>query len=424
MDRPSRADRSTGTACTTLDAGSLPLKALHRALQKITETLAKELACPTATAPEWSGVDWAVARAAASIHGISPLLADTLRWVGPPDWSEFLAEQKAHTKARFSRISELLRLLDREARNQDLPLVALKGVALHAREIYAPGERPMADIDLLVRGGDSERAKQLLESLGFRQSLHSSRHTTFELADTQVPASLGEHASNSIKIELHCRIREALLLRAVEISDIIFPSRPHAGLNNYASSAALLVHLLLHAAGTLSIRELRVLHLQDIARLARRMTDADWQQLFSQAECATGGPLWWAFPALSLTARYFPGIPDWVLARSASGCHWLLRHVYRRRTISRASLSYLWITAFPGIEWASSAAEMAEYAAGRLLPSKETLRQRREVAQAQPLVSGGSWAELSQGRRLVRWLLSRQPRHATLQPVLAALARQ
>jgi hypothetical protein len=39
----------------------------------------------------------------------------------------------------------------------------------------------------------------------------------------------------------------------------------------------------------------------------------------------------------------------------------------------------------------------------------------------QPRVSGGSWAQLSQGRRVLRWMMARQARHETLQPVRAAL---
>jgi hypothetical protein len=56
-----------------------------------------------------------------------------------------------------------------------------------------------------------------------------------------------------------------------------------------------------------------------------------------------------------------------------------------------------------------------------LRPSAETRALREAFAQSQPLVSGGEWADTSQGRRIVRWLLARQPRQETLQPVRAAL---
>src|SRR5580693_1385037 len=88
------------------------LKALQLALQKTTEVLASELCNPTAAAPAWSEAEWAVARAVAAIHGVSPLLADTLRWQGPVAWARFLAEQKAHTAQRFQRIEQLLQHMD------------------------------------------------------------------------------------------------------------------------------------------------------------------------------------------------------------------------------------------------------------------------------------------------------------------------
>lgn len=420
-------ERAGGTAAEGSAAarfGEPSLKALQLALHKTTEVLASELERPTAIAPEWSRTEWAVARAVASIHGVSPLLASALRWRGPADWAQFLAQQKAHTAMRFCRIQQLLQLIDGGARREGIALVALKGAALHVNGLYAAGERPMADVDLLVREAESKRAAQLLMDLGFHLILRDQRSTTFQEATAAAPAALGEHCANSIQIDLHHRIGEPLPLRAVDISKIVFPVQPHPGLNTYASKAALQIHLLLHAAGALSVRALRLLQLHDIARLARSMTDAEWEQAFHEAERAVDAgerSLWWAFPPLKLTTRYCGGVPDRVLARTASHCHWLLKRVYKHKTLSSASLSYLWVSAFPGIEWARSPGEMLQYAATRIVPSAETVQLRTTLAGVQPRVSGGSWADLSQSRRVLRWVMSRQARHETLQPVSAAL---
>jgi hypothetical protein len=400
------------------------LKALQLALHKTTEVLAHELAHPTAIAPEWSPTEWSVAQAVAAIHGVSPLLANALRWRGPLTWSQFLAQQKAHVATRFCRIQQLLHLIDSAARREGIALVALKGAALHANGIYGAGERPMADVDLLIREDESQRAARLLLELGFRPILQDRRSTTFQEAAAAGPVALGEDLANSIQIDLHNRIDERLPLRAVDISAIVFPAQPHHGLNAYASKAALLIHLLLHAAGALSGRALRLLQLHDIARLARSMTDADWEQFFYAAERTVDAgerSLWWAFPPLNLAARYCGGVPDRVLARAASHCHWLLKRTYSARNLSSASLSYLWISAFPGIEWARSPREMLQYAAMRVVPSVETVQLRTTLASVQPRLSGGSWADLSQSRRVLRWLMSRQARNETLQPVSAAL---
>jgi hypothetical protein len=160
---PSRLEEGCGAQSWAAErARRLSLQMLHRTLQRTTERLASELGRPTSVAPDWSATEWAVARAVVAIHGVSALLADALRWQGPAGWAQFLAEQKAHTARRFLRIQQLLQLLDNRAHDAGIALVPLKGAALHASGIYTAGERPMADVDLLVRKADSQRARQTL----------------------------------------------------------------------------------------------------------------------------------------------------------------------------------------------------------------------------------------------------------------------
>jgi AcrR family transcriptional regulator len=279
----------------------------------------------------------------------------------------------------------------------------------------------MADVDLLVQEAQLSPAVCTLAELGFRETYRSWRHRVFEPEAQQTPAALGEHASNGIKIELHHHVREILPLRAVDLSQVVWPQLPHPGLNSYPSKAALLMHLLLHAAGAMVARGLRLLQLHDIARLSQRMNDEDWEEVLRQAARTADGSLWWAFPPLTLARRYYSCVPDRVMARAAGDCHWMLKRVYRSRTLADASVSHLWVSAFPGIEWAGSPRAMLQYAAARVTPSAETVLLRSMLAAVQPRVSGGTWAQLSQGQRVLRWILSPQARHETLQPVRAAL---
>jgi len=153
---------------------------MQAALRKTTEALATELARPREAAPEWSEFEWRVARATATMHGVSPLLAGVLRWRGPAGWPQFLSEQRAQTARRQERMSELLHLIDVRARACGIALMGLKGTALHAIGLYAAGERPMADIDLLAHEKDSERVARLLEALGFRETYATWKHRVFE----------------------------------------------------------------------------------------------------------------------------------------------------------------------------------------------------------------------------------------------------
>jgi hypothetical protein len=396
--------------------------ALQAALRKITEGLAIELGSPSLRVPDWSEFEWTVARAVAAIHGVSPLLSRALRWRGPAGWVKFLETQRSHTALRHGRIEGLLCLIDHGARDAGIAAVALKGVALHALGIYRAGERPMADVDLLVRPQEARAAVKMLERLGYAESSASWKERVFTPVDHQDANSLGEHAGNDIKIELHERICERLPWRVTDISEFIHPVEPRPGCNGYPSKASLMSHLLLHAAGSMAYQSLRLLHLNDLSCLSTTMTSDDWKQ-FLESRCLVGD-LWWCFPPLELTSRYFPStIPAEVLTAVAADCpHWLQR-ASRRRSLCDVSLSHLWVDAFPGIEWSRSVSELVEYAASRLRPSAAHLAQREQAARSEAWARQTQWVGLSQGRRILRWMTSRPTRPATMHAVRAAFAQ-
>jgi hypothetical protein len=396
-----------------------PPTAFQRTLCKITEALAGELACPTRCAPDWSDFEWNIARAVAAMHGVSPLLSTTMRWQGPPGWMTFLEEQRIHTAARHHRIAELLQQIDELGRATGIAAVALKGAALHAIGLYAIGERPMADIDLLVRPADAERMARLLETLGFYQDRVNWKERVFTPLVEHAVGGLGEHSSNNVKIELHERICERLPWRITDVTDCVFPAQARPGVNAYPSTASLMIHLLLHAAGAMAFQALRLLQLHDLAQLSSRMTEADWDQVLTQRR---RGGLWWAFPPLNLAARYFSSrIPSRVLAALADDCPFVLDRVSRRKILYQVSYSYPYVDAFPGIEWAQSFREALEYTVNRVRPSAELLALREQSAKSEAWAAQSQWERLSQGRRIVRWMTSRPPRAVTMHAVNAAL---
>jgi hypothetical protein len=396
--------------------------ALQAALHKITEGLAKELGSPTQRVPDWSDFDWSVARAVAAIHGVSPLLSRALRWQGPADWVKFLERQRAHTTLRHGRIEGLLCLIDHGVREAGIAAVALKGAALHALGVYRAGDRPMADVDLLVRPREARSAAKMLESLGYAESSASWKERVFTPIDHRDPDGLGEHAGNDIKIELHERICERLPWRVTDISELIHPVEPLPGCQSYPSKASLMSHLVLHAAGCMTFQSLRLLHLHDLSRLSTRMTQDDWEQFLDSRHLV--GELWWAFPPLEMTSRYFPStIPAEVLAAVEADCPYWLQLASRRRSLCDVSLSHLWVDAFPGIEWARSVGELVEYAASRLRPSAGHLAGRERLAQNEVWARQDQWSKLSQGRRILRWVTSRPTRPPTMHAIRAALAQ-
>jgi hypothetical protein len=395
---------------------------LSATLRKITETLAGELARPTEHSPDWTDFEWVMARAVAVLHGVSPLLSRTLRWQGPPDWAAFLEEQRAHTALRHVRIRELLRRIDLRAREEGVAAVALKGAALHAIGLYAAGERPMADIDLLVRPADAERTARMLESLGFYECGKSWKERVFTPIDGHAPNDLGEHSDNDIKIELHERICERLPWHITDVTDHVFPSQAYPGLNAYPSRASLMIHLLLHAAGSMAFQSLRLLQLHDLAALSSLMTESDWDEVL--AHSSSGQRLWWALPPLRLTSRYYSSrVPARVLSALDDVCPFLLERISRNKSLYDVSYSYPRVDALPGVEWSQSFHELLGFVASRVRPSAEHVALREQMAKTQAWAVQSQWAHLSQGRRVVRWITSRPTRATTMHAVRAALGQ-
>lgn len=395
-----------------------PLKTIKTGLRQATETLAAELARPGDAMPAWDALQWQLAAAAAVAHGVSPLLCRYSLWADPA-WRAFLAAQREHVAQRHHRIAALLRDIDQEARAAELAVVPLKGSALHALGLYAPGDRPMADIDLLVRDEDAERTCGLLRKLGYVEAFAHWKHRVFKPAHDSPVAGLGEHRDTPINIEVHTRIQERLPIAAVDITGRIFPAEPHPGLNPYPSNGALMNHLLLHAAGNIRSRSLRLLHLNDISLLAARMTARDWNVLWDAH--ADGAP-WWALPPLWLVQRYYRNtVPQAVLKRLRADCPILLRLLSRRQTLTAASCSKLWLDALPGIEWSRTFREAGGYVMRRLRPTAEDRQERADMVRTQLWLQGQDWVVLPQGHRILARLAHPVPRMDTLYVVNAAL---
>lgn len=392
-----------------------PLKIIRAGLRRTTEAIASELAHPGSATPAWNDLEWRLAMAAAAAHGVSPLLWQSSGW-RRPHWRRFLEDQREHVAIRHARIAALLAQIDARARDAGLAMTPLKGAALHALGIHAPGDRPMADIDLLIDEDDIDAATRLMQETGYVQSFDHWRHRVFKPAAGTPSVVLGEHRDTPVNIELHTRIRERLPVSVIDITGRIRPRYPEPGLNPYPSRGALLAHLLLHAAGNICGRSLRLMHLHDIALLARSMQPEEWVFLWQADAC------WWAWPPLRLVARYYKdAIPDVVLATLARDCPPLLRTASRRQTLTKVSCSELWLHAFPGLEWSRGAPDATRFIAGRIRPSAEKRRERADMTRTQLWLQDRDWITATQRKRILTWLIRKVPRMDMMYVVRAAL---
>ena len=168
-----------------------PPRTLQHALHRVTESLAASLAHSPAEAPQWSELEWRLAPAVAAMHGVSSLLAGADGWSGPSAWRPFLAEQRRHTLQRQQRIAALLAQIDERARSAGIVMIALKGAALQAAGVYAAGERPMADLDLLIHPADVESAVAVLLALSYCDAGTTWKHQGFEPSAAEPHATSG-----------------------------------------------------------------------------------------------------------------------------------------------------------------------------------------------------------------------------------------
>jgi len=392
-----------------------PLRVVAAALRKTTEHLAAEIRTPGVHAPPWSELEWTIARAAAAMQGISALLAGRLRWRGPGRWSDFLQEQRDQTLARERLADQILARIDASTRARGIGVVVLKGAALRRRSLYADGERPMGDIDLLTHPRDGHAVACALATLEYRESADCERHKVYITGALGTPAGIGESIDNSFPIEVHPAIFEPLPVTQVDITARILPAVLARGLNDYPSPAALMSHLLLHAAGNMRANALRFIQLQDLALLGRSLGAADWHELCGPAP-------WWALPPLLLAERYLGDfVPRDRRRALESACPWWLRSVVHRRTLTDLSWSNLRIAALPGVEWSRTPLEALRYARSRIRPSHAALDKLRDALVLQPHLERIPWYGLPHSARILRWLFTRPPRVQSWYSVLGAL---
>lgn len=403
-------------------ASDLPsFETTQAALRLTTEHLARELYARSDIAPRWSDFEWTAASAVCALQGISTLLANRTRWRGPAFWQEFLVEQRCHSVARDAQVGTLLATLDDATRKAGIATVALKGSALRPLGMYAAGERPQGDVDLLVDPRDLARMAPVLESLGYVESLSVRRHVAYEPRHREAGAPIGEHRGNPLKIEVHTHIAEPLPATHIDITARLLPHPMAPGINAYRDPLALLLHLALHAAGNMRAHALRLVQLRDLALLAPRLEPRDWNELVSLPRSLGGS--WWLLAPLAMVERYHPGaIPGGVLDELARTAPRPLRWKLARQQLTDLSWSNLRIDALPGIEWSRTPLEALRFARSRIAPTRVAREELAASVTSLRTLSQSGWYELAHWRRMLRWLFGQPARVQTLNSLHAALA--
>lgn len=176
-------------------------------------------------------IDWNYVVRRAYQHGIAPLVYYGIQrfrdaFSIPLTVLEKFKKSCITTQLVNQRLLATYKKLSTAFQEEQIPVIPYKGIAL-IRRIYAGiDQRPMSDIDLLVKKEDVSKASRILECMGFHvvpyNILFKNRH--FHMTFLQ------QNARNSIVVELHWHVDFAGSPYALRIDDVW--SRAHQNDNS------------------------------------------------------------------------------------------------------------------------------------------------------------------------------------------------
>jgi hypothetical protein len=210
---------------------------------------------------------------AASVQGLAPRLATLAGIEGiPVDLRLHLEAESRRCAERGDRILGLLERLAALLQASGLRAVALKGAALVLGKVVPAGLRPMADVDLLFESesGLRQAAKSLETELGYVPLWNTPRHLVLAEREERVALQACEHPENPLRIELHRSFRLEVLGQRLDATECLLRETGTARGWEIPGPAAMLRHLLFHAAEDFAAKGLRGVQIVDFVVLSRR----------------------------------------------------------------------------------------------------------------------------------------------------------
>jgi hypothetical protein len=304
----------------------------------------------------------------------------------PEDVQVFLNEVRTRNRERNRRLilqlSDALRALNRSG----IEPVLLKGIALWATQREAAFDRILADIDLLVRPSEVERAIDVLQDAGLTLTSRYPGNDVHVVAEFGRPDDVG-------LIDLHQRPPGPPGLAEIENLDTHCVAIATDGVRALRPDPTLQIFfLVLHDQfhdgdywrGGLDLR-----HLMDIAQLCSGHPPVDWGLL--ERLCRTG-LVRHALGTQLIAARRFAGaeIPERFMARSWTRVqHWrhMLQFSYPLMTLPLAVVGA--ISEFPNLivhraENRAGRRRVLGANAGRKLTASDHVRRIRRILSSPP----------------------------------------
>ncbi len=192
----------------------------------------------------------------------------------PRALGQFLFEENLLSKARARRLLETLVETVRALRAAAVEVVALKGAALAFFHYPDPALRPMGDLDLLLRDPRQlGQATAVLVGGGWIALFDTPRHRVFARPGERVARPAAEDPENPIRLEIHTSFRLPVLGGLYDASAALRAQSETRDVDGtavaIAAGAALVPHLLFHAAEDFAGNGIRGIQAYDFRLLAR-----------------------------------------------------------------------------------------------------------------------------------------------------------
>jgi len=229
---------------------------------------------------------WDTLAPAAERHGVAPLVYKQLKRAAAipgPQSRQLQALCVRHRRANQTRFAVLERLLA-EFRTRDIPVALLKGAAL-AHQLYDDSaERPMRDLDILVRATDLPRAAAALRSDGF--VLPDDHGSPFIARHHHLPTACLRIDGFVVSVEVHHDTVAGDVPASMKFEDTVDGfvqlTLSNGTRANTLGPTAMLCHLARH--GFEPADEIRLIHLLDLLKHAERNVHRiDWKYLHRNA---------------------------------------------------------------------------------------------------------------------------------------------
>jgi hypothetical protein len=245
------------------------------------------------------------------------------------------AASRERTRRMLDGVVELLDALE----DAGVAALPFKGAALAPLYYPDPLLRPLGDVDVLVRRADVERGVAVLRDLGYRFYSRSAEDEVYLRGERKANVWAPD---NVHPVEMHYALREEYAGLAYDLAGEMWGSalrRPYwQGTTALVpDTPALLHHVCAHATSDWLIQRGRLMHLDDVRRLAARMDEASWDA-FRAAVPPSGARF--VYPILAFATRYAgPPIPRALLDSLARQTPVALRRWVERTELGATSLS-------------------------------------------------------------------------------------